>query len=613
MQPPSSGRLRIPTPHGLLRRHPDLVFLLLILAEATLISAPTFFYGAPFGQDTIYHESWLRNFNMELLAGQSYPRWLHDLNGGAGSPGFFFYGPLPFCLAALFDSLLCPACESSVQLAVGTWILLLASGMAFYALAREYARPWVAAIGALAYMLMPYHFEIDLWRRFDFGEFSAYICMPLVFLFMQRTLRDARYLPALAASYAGLVASHIPAAMLFSLFLGAYTVLQCWVRKSPRPLVLLAAGVVLGVGLAAVYLVPALLEQHYIAALRYFTPGYAPPHQLWNYEYFSYSNWLFLDGRPERYPSFGTRLFDLLLGTTGVALLLLVAAFKRDRDHWLRELSPWILGLAFVWFMVTPLSLPIWEHFADLRKIQFPWRSIMVADLATAMLFVIAFETAAARRRPLALISVLAATSLFAVLLLSGARPHPGQPPFPKELAPFQKSAALDAYAAKLVAGYDALEFNMPVWVGDSVSEFRATIASIPNLALPSGGGEARIVRWASRDILLSVHLDRNAILIVKQFYYPGWDARIVGTKQRLKLAPSAGTGLVEVWAPRGSYDIRLRLEPLWPERAGKTLSLMTLLALIIMVVAGATSAAAARARGRLVPRLAALRLFLTR
>ena len=241
MQLPSSGRLRIPTPHGLLRRHPDLVFLLLILAAATLISVPTLFYGAPFGQDTIYHESWLRNFNMELLAGQSYPRWLHDLNGGAGSPGFFFYGPLPFYLAALFDRLLCPACESSVQLAVGTWILLLASGMAFYALAREYARPWVAAIGALAYMLMPYHFEIDLWRRFDFGEFSAYICMPLVFLFLLRTLRDARYLPALAASYAGLIASHIPAAMLFSLFLGAYTVLQCWVRKSPRPLVLLGS------------------------------------------------------------------------------------------------------------------------------------------------------------------------------------------------------------------------------------------------------------------------------------------------------------------------------------------------------------------------------------
>jgi hypothetical protein len=34
---------------------------------------------------------------------------------------------------------------------------------------------------------MPYHFEIDLWRRADFGEFSAYSCLPLVLLFLQRT------------------------------------------------------------------------------------------------------------------------------------------------------------------------------------------------------------------------------------------------------------------------------------------------------------------------------------------------------------------------------------------------------------------------------------------
>ena len=613
MQVPRSERFRIAMAHDLVRRHPDLVFLFLILAAATLICVPMLFYGAPFGQDTIYHESWLRNFNLELSAGQSYPRWLHDLNGGAGSPSFFFYGPLPFYLAALFDRLLCPTCQSSVQLAVGTWILLLASGLAFYALGREYARPWVAAIGALAYMLMPYHFEIDLWRRFDFGEFSAYICMPLVFLFLQRTLRDARYLPALAASYAALITSHIPAAMLFSFFIGAYAVLQCWVRKSPRPLVLLAAGAGLGLGLAAVYLVPALLEQHYIDALRYFTPGYAPAHELWNYEYFSYSNWFFLDGRPERYPSFGTRLFVLLLGTTGVALLLLVPAIKRDRAYWLRELSPWILGLMYVWFMVTPLSLPVWELFADLRKIQFPWRSIMVADLATAMLFVTAFEAAAARKRSLSSVSVLGATTLFAVLLLSGARPHPGQPPYPKELAPFQKPAALNAYASKLAAGYDALEFNMPIWVGDSVPEFRATITSIPNLALPSGGGEARILRWASRDILLGVKLDRDAILTVKQFYYPRWDARIVGTDQTLRLEPSAGTGLVEMWAPKGSYDIRLRLEPLWPERAGKALSLFTLLVLFIMIVTSATGVATAGARRRLVPRLDALRMFRAR
>jgi len=569
-----------------LRRHPELVALFFILLAASLASAPILLYGAPYGQDTIYHASWLHAFNSELSAGEWYPRWLHQLNGGAGSPSFFFYGPVPFYIAALFNKLLCPGCEPATQLAVGTWVLLLASGIAFYALARDYARPWVAAIAAIAYMLMPYHFEIDLWRRADFGEFSAYICMPLVLLFLQRTLRDTRYLPALALSYAGLVASHIPAAMLFSLFLGGYTLLLCYAQKSLRPIGYLAAGVALGMGLVAIYLVPALAEQHYIAALRYFMPGYAPPHQLWNYEYFNYANWLFMDGRPERYNSFGTRVFELLIGTTVVALLLIVSACEKDRLKKVRELSPWILGLAFVWFMVTPLSIPAWELFADLRKIQFPWRSIMVADLATAMLFVIALETAASQKRIGASLPLVMATALFAILLLSGGRPHPGQPPYLKELAPFQKSATLDEFESKFRAGYDALEFHMPVWVGESADEFRSTIASIPDLAVASGTGDPSIVRWASRDILLRVRLDEDARLVVKQFYYPGWEARIVGTGETLKLAPSAKTGLIELRAPRGSYDIRLQLEPLWPERAGEALSLVSLLVLAILFVA---------------------------
>jgi hypothetical protein len=569
-----------------LRRHPELVALSFILLAASLASAPILLYGAPFGHDTIYHQSWLHAFSSELSAGEWYPRWLHELNGGAGSPSFFFFGPVPFYISALFNTLLCPGCEPATQLAVGTWILLLASGFALYALARDYARPWVAAIGAIAYMLMPYHFEIDLWRRVAFGEFSVYICMPLVLLFLQRTLRDTRYLPALALSYAGLVASHIPAAMLFSLFLGGYTLLLCYAQKSLRPVAYAAAGVVLGVGLAAIYLVPALAEQHYIAALRYFTPGYAPPHQLWNYEYFNYANWLFMDGRPERYNSFGTRIFHLLIGTTVVALLLIVAACEKDRLKKVRELSPWILGLAFVWFMVTPLSIPVWELFADLRKISFPWRSIMVADLATAMLFVIAFETVATHRRAGSLLSLLLATALFAILLLSGERTHPGQPPYLKELAPFQKSATLDEFDRNFRAGYDALEYYMPVWVEKSADEFRSTIAAIPNLAVISATGDASIVRWASRDILLRVRLDDDARLVVKQFYYPGWNAQIVGTGETLKLAPSAKTGLVELHAPRGSYDISLRLEPLWPERAGTALSLVSLLVLAILFLA---------------------------
>src|SRR4051812_39287530 len=91
--------------------------VLAIMAAAALVCLPTFVYGAPYGHDTVYHMGYLSDFASELRAGDWYPRWLNDLNGGAGSPAFFFYAPFPFYTAALVDAALCPSCSMSIRIA----------------------------------------------------------------------------------------------------------------------------------------------------------------------------------------------------------------------------------------------------------------------------------------------------------------------------------------------------------------------------------------------------------------------------------------------------------------------------------------------------------------
>ena len=191
-----------------------------------------------------------------------------------------------------------PRMPAWTHLAIGLWLLLLGSGIAFYAFARR-AGPWAAAIGAIVYMLLPYHYEMDLWRRFAYGELPAYVWMPLILLALDKMLDDWRYLPACALAYAGLLLSHLPATLLFSLMLAGYVFLQMVWRKSSRPLWLLAAAVTLGGALAAVYLVPALAAEDYIDAAQIYVPQSVAPHRLWTYDYFHYRNWLFLDGRNE--------------------------------------------------------------------------------------------------------------------------------------------------------------------------------------------------------------------------------------------------------------------------------------------------------------------------
>ncbi len=139
----------------------DAVNIFIIVVIGALVCLPTFIYGAPNGHSIVYNLVWLREFSAQLAGGELYPRWLLDVNEGAGSPAFFFYAPVPFYIAS-FGAAFCTSCDISIKLAVGEWLLFISSGVAFYAFARHVAKPWPAILSALLYMLLPYHLEIYL-------------------------------------------------------------------------------------------------------------------------------------------------------------------------------------------------------------------------------------------------------------------------------------------------------------------------------------------------------------------------------------------------------------------------------------------------------------------
>src|SRR4029453_9066544 len=118
----------------------------------------------------------------------------------------------------------------------------------------------------------------------------------------------------------------------------------------------------LGVGLAALYVVPALYLQDHIHTER-----------LWG-EYYDYAQWLFLNGRDKPDRAFGARIFIVLIVATSMCGLLSVVAYRARRALRGREAGFWLFTILFVWFMVSPLSVALWEHLPGLAKIQFPGR-----------------------------------------------------------------------------------------------------------------------------------------------------------------------------------------------------------------------------------------------
>ena len=66
-----------------------LKYPLLVCAAGLLFGALPLWRGVPVWGDTLFHAMWYTNFSAQLLAGDLYPRWLINLNGGLGSPVFF--------------------------------------------------------------------------------------------------------------------------------------------------------------------------------------------------------------------------------------------------------------------------------------------------------------------------------------------------------------------------------------------------------------------------------------------------------------------------------------------------------------------------------------------
>lgn len=333
-----------------------------------------------------YSLLWAAQFAEQFRAGILYPRWLADSFNGLGSPTFYFYAPLTFWLDALVDTISFNVLPVSYRLGVTLLLILCSSGLAMYAWLWHETRSRTASlVGAAAYMAAPYHM-LDLYVRGALAEYSAFAVLPLVILAL-RLAADGRRggLALLSLSYAALLLAHLPTSLLATVtVLPAYGMFRAWRFGQPR----LAVGLIgrttlagiLGGGLAAIYLVPALSLQEWISS-----------EVLWSYRP---ENWLPLV--PERWVEPSPRLvmhfvisliISALLVSLGLcALWPLMAADKSRRAEVAFWVAVTVTAVALIGGVVPGFwSLPL------VGQVQFPWRLLLVVEFAAITALCLAF------------------------------------------------------------------------------------------------------------------------------------------------------------------------------------------------------------------------------
>jgi hypothetical protein len=356
-----------------------------ILLAAAAAVAPQLLRGNSCGHDFDFHlVSWFDCLN-SWRHGILYPHWAPSANYGAGEPRFIFYPPLTWMLGAALGLIL-P--WNLVPIAL-TFVILAATGLATRALARQAFSDGAATLAGCAALFSGYTL-FTAYERSAFGELTGGFWIPLLLLLLLRDRNPSQSLirrafdgstALLALVVAGTWLSNAPLGVMASYLLVAVALAAALLQKSWAPIVRALTAAAVGIGLAAVYLIPAAWEMRWID-IRQATDD--PGEMIEN-------SWLFA-----RHSNPLLQLHDVELqrvSIIAVAMITLALAgvlVSRLRNTLPAKLS-WWLPLALIPFAILflqfQISLPVWNLLPKLRFLQFPWRWLVVLEAPMAIFF----------------------------------------------------------------------------------------------------------------------------------------------------------------------------------------------------------------------------------
>ncbi len=573
-----------------------------VLAGCCLVAITPFFWrGSPSGHDFEFHMfSW-----MEVLGqwkhGIAYPRWAALAYWGYGEARFLFYPPASWTLGTALGA----ALPWTMVPGAYCWIALTLAGASMYRLAREWLPVADALFAAVFYALNPYHLLIVYWRS-AYAELLAGALLPLLLLCLLRIfLRKAEpgHRPTLGLSLTLAAAwlTNVPAAVMMHYAAAGLAVVffatgsarelahkrswgpQVW-RPLGRALVRTGLAMLLGVGLASFYLLPAIYEQGWINVSQVLSPGVRPQ-----------DNFLFTTlADPDH------NRFNLLVSTVAVVEIGILAFAIGLSCRWpvkragaanpstssgqapstrsgqaldspvacsavTAEQSPWMLLSALgVFSAVLMLSVSnlLWQHLPELRFVQLPFRWLLAMNPALAMLL------AMTAKRWIWTSRFAASAVLLAAVIIAGYR---FQPPWWETAGDIREmnDAIVDG------TGYEGTDEYVPA--GADAYELNK---SLPLISDDRGAAvHSEMLAWGPTEKHFTVHAAAPQNLTVRLFSYPAWEVVVNGKPSATKKTDV--TGLIVIPIAAGDSDVRIHFRRTIDRFVGNILSLISLAVLV--------------------------------
>jgi hypothetical protein len=629
--------------------------LLLSLPVIGPLLQPGYFWGAHDARHSVY---FLYQFDKAIRDGVWYPRWAPDFAFGYGYPFFNIYGPLSSYVSEVFH-LAGLDIVTAVKIIFGLSALL--AGLTMYLFVRRLLGPPAGLIAALTYVYLPYHL-FDLYVRAALAESVGFVFVPLIMGGFYEAVTRPRLSALLwaAAAYAGLMFTSNLLALLFTPILGLYVaymllgnlrssegrmvgkrgeLLSLTLHTSPithhvsriiRSGLPPAFVLLLGLGLSAVFWLPAFLEYRYVRVDQWVGGRFAFGDDFVEFFQLFSPRWGFgasIPG-PDDQAGFQIGLAASILFTLSFLIVPKLA------NEAIRRTLYFFQGMTLlILFLTIPISYPVWTFLPLSTFAQFPWRLlVVVAPFISVVAGAIMVEENGQPSKfnsqqsmvkhqlstssPYSLLptpySLLPTTLLSCLILLSSYPYLQAEVRDPKPTEGPVSQAALFRFqqSSDEMTGQTAWVERIPNWssLAEQVERGGEIATKVNYTALPADDSVGVYsMKMDSVHELLWVGTQKEGQAVTFLIpYYPGWQAYIyedlgphdgnldeaVGPVTRVGPVvahPQISTTPIEGWMvvpiPPGSHFLEIRFEDTPVRIIGRWISLLSVLVIVSLFV----------------------------
>ncbi len=475
----STFSLRLRAFAGEILSYTNLPIVFAVVASIVVI-VPAILWGIPSNIDLTNHFRFALPFYDAIVAGDPYPGWLAESNGGYGDPSFRFYPP------ALYYAL------AFARFVTGNWygatlvvfiMISIVGGLGMYFWAKSILAPLSVGWAAFFYALAPYHLN-QLYQATLLAEWAGSAVLPFVFGFVDRVCERGRRrdVAGLAATYGLLLFTHLPLAVIGSMALLVYSLVKV---RELRKLAKLTLGGALGLSVSAIYWVTMVSEVGWIGV-----------NNLQRDSSVDYrANFLLSTFSPDNLNVWWMNIIALMtLMLFAPALLLLK---KRS------VVRPVVVLTLFALFMALPLSRPIWMLLKPLQETQFPWRWMVLISMGGSILAAaglpMLWNSVRAKR-----MLVLGAMAIAVAFTLSHVVRE-------AQYFPPQKFETM----VTDLRGSSCVNYWYPIWAHTNVRKMTTEVEA--------NGRTVTLSSWRPEHRKFSVTAGPATEARVRTFYYPHW------------------------------------------------------------------------------------------